>query len=411
MNRKDSSLRSVLTPPLRLFLSGEFLFRLSDMYSLFMPLYMAELGASVVDIGLIYTVAGIVPFALNIIGGWLSDKFGRLRIISWGNILKIIAFLILMFANQWEWMIMGFSLMGASRAIGGPSFSAYIADNTPEEHRGKVFAVQQNVRNLVNIFMFPLAGLIVANFGFKVMLLAATVCQVFGSLLLAILQNKSRLKIESEEKAQNQMSLRKSLAMIIGLVFAGGIFTWLFIIDHLNDIFLGMTQSLNVLYLESVIGIPVQQIGYLPTIGGIIGLLVIIPLGYWVDKRGENIGLGLAYLLVAIHIGTPLIARNFWMMIPAAVVHPFMLGLAGPAYNSLISKAVPDEQRGIAFGLTWTSRGLISIPAPYLGGWLWDRFSPGTPFLLAVIGCLGLSTLAFLKLKTPKAVKRINQDK
>jgi len=89
-------------------------------------------------------------------------------------------------------------------------------------------------------------------------------------------------------------------------------------------------------------------------------------------------------------------------LVPAALVHPFMIGLAKPASQSLISKAVPEEQRGLAFGLTWTSRGLLSLPAPYFGGLLWDHISPGTPLLITVIGCLGLSVLAFWKLKVPR---------
>jgi predicted MFS family arabinose efflux permease len=264
-----------------------------------------------------------------------------------------------------------------------------------------VYAVQVNIRNLANLLMGPLAGLIVASLGYKQMLLAAGSAHVLGSILLMIIENRSRLEADPDQKPGVQLPFRKSLGLIVGLVFAGGLFSWLFITDHLSDIFLGVSQSLNVLYLESVVGVSVEQIGILPTIGGIIGLFVTIPLGYWVDKRGENIGLGLAYFLLAIYIGVPLIARSFWMLIPGAVLHPFMWGLAGPAYNSLVSKAVPEEQRGIAFGLTWTSRGLIAIPTPYLGGLLWDRISPQAPFLIAIIGCLGLSVLAFLKLKSP----------
>jgi DHA1 family multidrug resistance protein B-like MFS transporter len=372
------------------------------MYSLFMPLYMTELGATVVDIGLVYSLAQTVPFALNIIGGWLSDKFGRLRVINWGNFLKVLAFIVMIIANRWEWMIAGFALIGASGAIGGPSFSAFIADEVEEEHLAKVYAVQQNIRNLANLLIGPLAGLIVANQGYKRMLLAAGSAHVLGTILLMINENRSRLETDPDQGPGIKLPFRKSLGLIIGLVFAGGLFSWLFVIDHLNDIFLGMSQSLNVLYLERVVGIGVEQIGILPTIGGIIGLIVTIPLGYWVDKRGENIGLGLAYFLLAVHAGVPLIARNFWMLIPGAVVYPFMLGLAGPAYNSLVSKAVPEEQRGIAFGLTWTSRGLIAIPTPYLGGLMWDRIAPQAPFLFAVIGCFGLSVLAFLKLKSPR---------
>ena len=51
-----------------------------------------------------------------------------------------------------------------------------------------------------------------------------------------------------------------------------------------------------------------------------------------------------------------------------------------PNYDSLISKAVPEENRGLAYGLFWTSISLLALPAPYIGGLLWDNFTPRTPF-------------------------------
>ncbi len=401
MEGKDESLRSIITPTLRLFLAGEFFITLSDMYGLFLPLFMSDLGASVVDIGLVYSLSEIVPLLINIVGGWLSDRFGRLRTINWGNILKLLSFAVMLFADQWQWMILAFTIMGMGWALGGPSFAAFIADNTAEKNRAKVYAIQLNVKNVINLIKYPLAGLIVSQFGFKAMLLAAASFFGIGSVILAVLERRTQLKTLPSQPRPSGTPFGKSFRVVIGLVLAGGLFTWLFIIDHTNDIFVGLSSSLQFLFAEQIIGVSVAQLAYLPTIGAAIALIVTIPLGYWVDKKGEHIGLGSAYLLMALHFGTPLIARNFFGLIPSALVHPFMIGLAGPAYRSLISKAVPEEQRGIAFGLTLTSRGLVSLPAPYLGGLLWDRFNPRTPFLVTVIGCIGLSLLAYLKLKTP----------
>jgi MFS family permease len=395
---------------LRFFLAGEFFITLSDMYGLFLPLFMSDLGASVVDIGLVYSVSELVPLLLNIVGGWLSDRFGRLKTINWGNILKLLSFAVMFFADQWQWMILAFSIMGIGWALGGPSFAAFIADNTAEKNRAKVFAVQLNVKNVINLIKYPLAGLIVSQFGFKAMLLAAGLFFAIGSAILAILDRRTQTKTLPDQPAPARTPFGKSFGVVIGLVLAGGLFTWLFIIDHANDIFVGLSSSLQYLYSEQIVGVSVGELAYIPTIGAAIALIVTIPLGYWVDKKGENIGMGLAYLLLAIHFGTPLIARNFLGLVPSALVHPFMIGLAGPASRSLVSKAVPEEQRGIAFGLTLTSRGLVSLPSPYLGGLLWDRFNPRTPFLVTVIGCIGLSLLAFLKLKTPsKQLIKTNQ--
>nr|MBP7355007.1 MFS transporter [Longilinea sp.] len=75
-------------------------------------------------------------------------------------------------------------------------------------------------------------------------------------------------------------------------------------------------------------------------------------------------------------------------------------GLGAPAYQSLLSKAVPQRLRGVAFGLFSTSLGLVSLPAPMIGGYLWEHVSPQFPFLLTA----GISLLSiipvWLKFKT-----------
>jgi MFS family permease len=317
-------------------------------------------------------------------------------------LITLLSFALMLFADRWEWMILVFSLQGLSWALGGPSYSAYIADTTAEEHRARVYAVQQNVRNAVNLIKFPLAGWVSALFGFKAMLLSAAIIYLVGTILFTILSQRESQRQQQKKDSQPAKSFRSSFAVIVGALLAGGLFTWLFIIDHANDIFLGLSNKLQVLYFEEIIGLTVDQIGYFPTIAAVVSLFVTIPLGHRVDKRGENIGLGLAYFLLAFHIGAPLLATCFWGLLLPTLAHPFMMGLAVPAYKSLISKAVPDDQLGFAFGLTLTSRGLISLPAPYLGGLLWEQVDPRAPFLVTVFGCLVLSVLAFSRLKIPK---------
>lgn len=44
-----------------------------------LSLYLLELGADVTQVGLVFTLASLVPTGLQILGGWLSDTIGRLR--------------------------------------------------------------------------------------------------------------------------------------------------------------------------------------------------------------------------------------------------------------------------------------------------------------------------------------------
>jgi hypothetical protein len=76
--------------------------------------------------------------------------------------------------------------------------------------------------------------------------------------------------------------------------------------------------------------------------------------------------------------------------------------LLDPAYNSLISKAVPLKLRGTAFGLFSTSIGLISLPAPYIGATLWERFAPQVPFYVPLAGTVLLLPVVWFKFRLPK---------
>ncbi len=50
-----------------------------------------------------------------------------------------------------------------------------------------------------------------------------------------------------------------------------------------------------------------------------------------------------------------------------------------------------------------TSWGILSLPSPWIGGLLWDRFGPQAPFIATVVlGCLTLLP-AWIRLKVPPA--------
>ncbi len=85
-------------------------------------------------------------------------------------------------------------------------------------------------------------------------------------------------------------------------------------------------------------------------------------------------------------------------------------GISAPAYQSLISKAVPQKFRGMAFGLFSTSLGLISLPAPWIGAQLWDRVGPRFPFTVTAI-VLFLSVIPiWLKFKLPKVEEQVAEE-
>jgi MFS family permease len=75
-----------------------------------LSLYMLDLGASVAQVGMVFTLASLVPMVLQIFGGWLSDTIGRLRVIALGSSIAVFGYLIFAFAQNWQWVLIGLSV-------------------------------------------------------------------------------------------------------------------------------------------------------------------------------------------------------------------------------------------------------------------------------------------------------------
>jgi MFS family permease len=76
-------------------------------------------------------------------------------------------------------------------------------------------------------------------------------------------------------------------------------------------------------------------------------------------------------------------------------------GLLDPAYQSLISKVVPAKLLGTFTGVFRGSLGFVSLPAPWLGAQLWERFNPRLPFIITSIASLVVLPFIWLKFKAP----------
>jgi len=87
------------------------------------------------------------------------------------------------------------------------------------------------------------------------------------------------------------------------------------------------------------------------------------------------------------------------------VIFGFGVGLLSPAYSSLISKVVPQKMLGTFSGLLQSSIGLISLPAPWLGAQLWERFSPRLPFIITAAVSLITIIPIWFKFKVPDKVE------
>jgi MFS family permease len=393
----------LLTPLLLLFMLAMILANMGgNMYGPLEALYLKELGAGIGQIGLFYTISQIVPLLLQILGGWVSDSLGRLRAIAIGSVVGVFVYVPLLLATRWEWVLVASALGAMTRSLVGPSFDAFIADHSAPENRARLFGITQTLFGVVSVIGPALGGYLVEKTSFKGMLAVAAALYLAATVIRVGMAREASKSQAAAPAPLTFANLKTNLGAMIGLVLAGGLFTWIMITDGIRDIFFNMSFSFLAVYMQDIASLSVGQIGVLSSVFGIAMMAVMIPAGWLADKKGERVNIAISFFFMAISIGmiaTVPPASPAWVYGLGWVIAGTGVGLATPAYQSLISKAVPQRLRGVAFGLFSTSLGLVSLPAPLIGGFLWENVSPQFPFLLTAIASLLAIIPAWFKFK------------
>jgi MFS family permease len=168
-----------------------------------------------------------------------------------------------------------------------------------------------------------------------------------------------------------------------------------------HDVAFSLVFQLLPVYLKNVAGLTVVQISWLSSIHGLVTMALLTPAGWLADRKGERLGIVAGFILIAGALALFLNSKLFvgfafvWALFGAGEA------LIDPAYSSLISKVVPENLRGTAFGLFSTSIGLISLPAPYLGAIMWERFAPQVPFYVPLVAIVLMLPVMWVKFKLP----------
>lgn len=369
------------------------------------PVYIRELGASITQLGLFFTISMIFPVLVKLLGGWLSDVVGRLQVILIGSVTGVLAFTVYALAPTWEAALLAPALMAITASLTIPAYAAFIADITPERSRGRMFGVSQTVYRGSGVIAPVIGGILAAAVGFQSMFgVAAVAFAIAAVIFFFLLRTAPSLKLSGQQVSWG--SLRSSFAQMWSLFIAGGVIAWILIIDGVRDIAMRLSIDLIPVYLTDIQGLRLESIGFMEGIYGLALLVTLYPAGWLVDRSSERAVIVLALLsgigsrlVLALSTGELGFAFSF-------ALQGIGFGLFAPSGSSLISKAVPQHLRGVAYGLFATSVGIFSLPSPWIGSQIWELVGPRFPFLISVaIGSL-LILPAWLKLRLPGPSKR-----
>jgi MFS family permease len=128
---------------------------------------------------LLYLLFNISYTAFAMPFGILSDKIGRVKVLTLGYLLAAIMFLGFALVNSLPFFVLLFLLYGIVQAINETVQRTFVADLSPEELRGSAFGIYHTVVGLA-----ALPSSLVA--GFLWYYVSASTAFIFSSILIFV---------------------------------------------------------------------------------------------------------------------------------------------------------------------------------------------------------------------------------
>jgi predicted MFS family arabinose efflux permease len=366
-----------------------------------------DLGVSLLMFGLMTTVQQLVSSLTTFPSGFLSDNFGRKKILLASSFFSFFALITLFFVRDLPWLFLVSIFQGLNAAIVGPSKSAYVTEVVPEDRRGVAYSTLALFQSLSNVVATWMAGVIAYVFGFVWVFCFAVTLEGIALLVIALyLQESLRREPGTQAPSRDSMVAQFKngviilknpalLAVLCGIVF--------------HQLGLGISNPYLTIYAQNVLGFSLPMIGLLLSLERLGILIGHFPSGRIVDRYGGEI-------CFAFHIFT----TSPIMILFTVTENPFLVsfclfawgltfGLDNVSRQKLIPKYRSDAGIAMAFGVISLIAGTVSIISPTIGAWVWDYFSAQAVFYASaainVLGSLPLFVL-WLHQRKGKAVRQ-----
>jgi len=374
----------------------------------FLSIYLHNvMHISMTAIGTVFLASSLAGALSAVVGGELSDNFGRKRIMVFSLIFRAITFFLISVAVLKS---AGFLVIAALVVISSffgrlfePAASAMISDVTAAPKRHEAYALLRIGINL-GWAMGPAIGGFLASFSYAFLFFASGLV-VSGALVILLLALKGYKTAGHGERVnlRDLASVRKdrifiSYNMVTLLLFL---------------VTAQMMMTLSV-YAVDWVGISKIQLGYLYTVNGLMVVFLQFPCVKLVRGLRMSRVMALGSFLYAVGYFATSLAGGFTVLLLCIIVVTFGEMLTSPASLALVANMAPKHRYGRYMGVFELFSSVGHSLGPFVGGIIMDA-SAGNRFVVwGFVGIVGLvATLGFfvignrLSHKVDRAVREV----
>jgi DHA1 family multidrug resistance protein-like MFS transporter len=334
-----------------------------------LPYFAQSVGASSLEIGILFSSYNIMQFLFAPVWGALSDRIGRKPLILFGLLGFSITFNLFGLASSYTEMLVYRILGGIVSAAAIPTVTAMVADLFPPEERAKGMGMIGAGVGLSFVFGPAIGGLL-GTYHFSYPFFASGVVALITLVIVAgalpeSLPPEKRASVQRDKRENPLSAMFGSLGLLYTIVFLAS-FT-----------FSGL-ETTFALYINDLYQLTSKDLGFMFLVMGLVAAVVQGGMmGKMVKKWGESNVLSLGLLLYTLGFVSILFARTFWSFALILSVFGAAQGMIRATATSLITQRTTQGQ-GVTSGTMSSMDSLGRILGPLAGGALyaWDVSGP-----------------------------------
>ena len=346
-----------------------------------------KFALSASGVGLILTCAAVTSVVIGFLGGALSDKFGRKKVIYLSGVLYIFSFILLAQVDSLVGYIVVITLCSVAKELGDPPTSALIGDLVPDKYTRELAMQARYFVINVGAALGPMAGVWLGLTGQQSSFFITAIAFAVFLILLTI-----GFKISPEQRLTDRATHQQAAIKFretIAIMSRDNLLLCLIIANMLCMFIYAQMDTSLVQYLTRA-NVP----DLLILISSLIftNAMVIISSQFFLLKAlakyrlEQRIQMGLGLLVVSQFWLALNPLHLFWGWVGAIAIMSLAEAILFPTMSVHLDRIAPDHLRGAYFGaMSFYSLGYAL--APFGGGLILDAIGGQWLFFSGALLC------------------------
>jgi MFS family permease len=377
--------------------SGAFIDRLGGALLFpFFTLYITrKFDVGMTQVGVIFFIFSASSALGSMLGGALTDRFGRKGMLLFGLVMSAVSSLLMGLVGRIELFYATTVIVGLLANSGGPAQQAMVADLLPEKQRAQGFGILRVAVNL-SFTIGPMIGGFLATQSYLLLFISDAVLSCITAMIVFLAIKETRPELSTSE---SQPGIAQAFGGYLS-VLRDAAFVWFLAASALMVVVYMQMNTTLAVYLRDVHSVTEQYYGYILSLNAAIVVLFQFPITRWISKYRPLVIMAVGTLFYAVGFAMYGFVSLYILFLVAIVIITIGEMLVSPVGQALAAQFAPEDMRGrymAVYGFSWVIPTAIG---PLLAGLIMDNIDPHWVWFSAgLLGVVAAGAFYLLELR------------